>query len=784
MPRALDWGFREVPRGVAILFACALIAIVLDALLFQYVTKSIAEATQEIITARLEVDRLAAAKDMLLDAETGARGFLLTGRPEYLEPYAAATSRAAPILAAIAAMPGDNESEKAQADQFNQLARAKLDELSRTIETYRAGDRDKALEMVASGIEKRVMDQVRAIVQERQRFLDQRIANAREGRGRIVRWALAANTVAAAFAITVFILSAMAIAQHQFRRRRFEQEIQRSNIELEQMVAQRTRDLEDSLQTIRSQLAERMQKDVMLRDSEERFRILVAGVKDYAIFMLDPEGNITSWNSGAERIKGYSADEIIGKHFSVFYTEEDRRANVPRNALQTALSEGKYEAEAVRVRKGGQRFVANIVIDPLRDPSGRLIGFAKLTRDVTERHKQQVALDEAKAALAQSQKMEALGQLSGGIAHDFNNLLHVIRNAAEVLSRRLPDLEPDLRDLFDMIKRNTERAASQTQRLLAFARRQPLEPKAIDPNKLVQSMGALLKSALGEAIELNVVCGTGSWPIWADPNQLETAILNLAVNARDAMPSGGKLTIETTNAYLDEDYAASNEGIEAGEYTLISVSDTGSGMTPDVMAKAFEPFFTTKDIGHGTGLGLSQVYGFIKQSGGHVKIDSQPGQGTAVEFYLPRLRTTVEPEARAEAKVPSSATATETILVVEDEKDVLEFTATILRELGYRVFTAGDAESALAVLEQIGSADLLFTDVGLPRITGLELADQALKRWPMLKVLFTSGHSRDAIFQDGGLDPNLDLIAKPFSQSTLAKRIRAVLGDVTGPEPR
>jgi PAS domain S-box-containing protein len=763
-----------VPRGVAILFACALIAIVLDALLFQYVTKSIAEATQEIIGARAEVDQLVAAKDMLLDAETGARGFLLTGRPEYLEPYAAATSRTTTILAAIAGMPGGNESEKTQADQFNQLARAKLDELARTVETYRAGDRNKAVEMVASGIEKQVMDQVRAIVQERQRLLEQRITNAREGRGRIVRWALAANTAAAAFAMTVFILFGIAIAQHQFRRRRFEQEIQRSNIELEQMVVQRTRELEDSLQTIRGQLAERMRNDAMLRDSEERFRILVAGVKDYAIYMLDPEGNITSWNSGAERIKGYSADEIIGKHFSIFYTEEDRHANVPRNALQVALSEGKYEAEAVRVRKGGQRFVASVVIDSLRDPTGRLIGFAKLTRDVTERHKQQAALDEAKAALAQSQKMEALGHLSGGVAHDFNNLLHVIRNAAEVLSRRLPNLEPDLRDLFDMIKRNTERAASYTQRLLAFARRQPLEPQAIDPNKLVQSMGTLLKSAIGGVIELNVVRGVGSWSIWADPNQLETAILNLAVNARDAMPNGGRLTIETTNAYLDQDYAASNEGIEAGQYTLICVSDTGIGMTPDVMAKAFEPFFTTKDLGHGTGLGLSQVYGFIKQSGGHVKIDSHPGQGTAVELYLPRLRTTVEAESRDEAKVPS-ATATETILVVEDEKDVLEFTATILRELGYRVFTANDAESALAILEQVGSADLLFTDVGLPGVNGLKLADQALKRWPKLKVLFTSGHSRDAIFNDGGLDPQLDLIAKPFSQSALAKRVRAVL---------
>lgn len=775
MSRTSDWGFRLLPRGVAILFACALAAIILDALLFHYVTRSVADKTQEIIAARAQLDQLDDATGLLVDAETGVRGLLLVNRPEYLQPYLAATARTNTLLNDIAATRHDNSSEQAQDEEFIRLAHAKLDELARTVDAYRAGDRDKAVAILASGVEKQVMDRIRALIQARRGLLEQRVERAREEREQVIRWTGAANVATAVFATGVLAFFGMAIARHLVRRRELERKIQRSNIELEGIVAQRTRELEDSLQTIRAQLAERMHKDAILRDIEERFKVLVASIKDYAIYMIDPEGRITSWNAGAERIKGYSADEIIGQHFSIFYTDEERSADVPRNALHTALRDGTYEAEALRVRKDGSHFFANVVINPLRDHSGRLVGFAKVTRDVTERRQQQVALDEARTALAQSRKMEALGQLSGGIAHDFNNLLHVIRNAAEVLDRRLPELAPDLRSMFDMIKRNADRAASLTQRLLAFSRRQPLEPQRIDPNKLVQSMSVLLKSALGEAIELQVVCGVGSGPISADPNQLETAILNLAVNARDAMPEGGRLTIETTNAYLDQGYAAANAEVQAGPYALISVSDTGIGMSREVIAKAFEPFFTTKEIGQGTGLGLSQVYGFIKQSGGHAKIYSEPEQGTTVKLYLPRLSTAALPDIPDQTPLAPTGRATETILLVEDEEDVLAFTAAVLRELGYRVLTAADAESALAVLEREQGADLLFTDVGLPRINGRQLADESRKRWPALKILFTTGYARNAIIHQGRLDPGVELIVKPFSQSSIANKIRKIL---------
>ena len=516
--------------------------------------------------------------------------------------------------------------------------------------------------------------------------------------------------------------------------------------------------------------------DTVRRESEELFTALVKGVTDYAIFMLDPEGRVVSWNSGAERNKGYAAEEIIGQHFSRFYTDEDRAAGVPQRALQAAREKGKYEAEGWRVRKDGTRFFASVVIDPLREPSGRLIGYAKITRDVTERMQQQQALAETQAALAQSQKMEAVGQLSGGIAHDFNNLLHVITNATEALNRKLQTSDPEISHLLTMVRRNADRAASLTQRLLAFSRRQPLQPRALDANRLVQGMADLLHSSLGESISVEVVSGSGLWQILADPNQLETAILNLAVNARDAMPDGGKLTIETTNAFLDETYTLSYKDLLPGQYVMIAVSDTGTGMTKEVLSKAFDPFFTTKEVGQGTGLGLSQVYGFIKQSGGHVKIYSEVDRGTTIKLYLPRLVTAAATDDRREIDFVHDARAKGTILLVEDEEDVRLFTTQVLRELGYQVTAASNGMSALAALETMKQLDLLFTDIGLPDgMNGRQLADQVARRRPGIKVLFTTGYARNAIIHDGRLDPGVEVIVKPFTQASLGRKLGKIL---------
>jgi PAS domain S-box-containing protein len=510
------------------------------------------------------------------------------------------------------------------------------------------------------------------------------------------------------------------------------------------------------------------------RQSEEQFHQLVAGVADYAIYMLDREGRITTWNLGAERIKGYSAAEIVGQNFSTFFTPEDRAAGVPARALETAAREGRYEAESVRIRKDGTRFWANVVLNALYDASGRLRGFAKVTRDITERRRRQEALEQTQAQLVQAQKMEGLGQLTGGIAHDFNNLLTVIQGSIDLIERRVRAGDPNVARYVEAARRGVDRAASLTQGLLAFARRQPLEPQPLDPNKLVASMAELLRRTLGESIAIQSVLAGELWWVSVDRNQLESAILNIAINARDAMPDGGKLTIETANSYLDEHYGAANEEVAPGEYVLIALSDTGCGMPADALRKVFEPFYTTKQ--EGTGLGLSQVYGFVKQSNGHVKIYSEPGHGTTVKIYLPKLEGVVAPKlARVERPLRGSSRQ-ETILVVEDDADLRGFTMEMLHELGYRVLGASDARSALRGLEEEPAVDLLFTDVTLPNgVNGRQLADEAMRMRPAIRVLFTTGYARNAIVHHGRLDAGVELLPKPYTQPDLARRVREVL---------
>jgi len=372
--------------------------------------------------------------------------------------------------------------------------------------------------------------------------------------------------------------------------------------------------------------------------------------------------------------------------------------------------------------------------------------------------------------------MEALGQLTGGIAHDFNNMLTVIKTAIDTLQRRLSAGERDVARYVEAVIRSADRAASVTQRLLAFARRQPLEPKALDANKLVAGATEMLRRSLPETIALETALAGGLWWTQVDPNQLESAILNLALNARDAMPAGGKLTIETANAFLDETYAGAHAEVAPGQYVMIALSDSGTGMPKDVAARAFEPFFTTKDEGQGTGLGLSQVFGFIKQSRGHVKLYSEAGEGTTVKIYLPRLDSAPLAEAAVEVKPKTMKEAKETILLVEDDEDVRGFIGDSLRELGYEVFAAGDGPAALRVLDERPEVDLLFTDVGLPNgMNGRVLAEEARLRRRQLKVLFTTGYARNAIIHHGRLDAGVDLIAKPYTQTELAAKVRKVL---------
>ena len=506
-----------------------------------------------------------------------------------------------------------------------------------------------------------------------------------------------------------------------------------------------------------------------LEETERRFQLLIDAVTDYAIFMLDKTGHVVSWNPGAERIKGYSSEEIFHQHFSRFYTEHDRQEGVPQTALATAERTGKYEAEGIRVRKDGSTFIASVVLNAIRDPSANLLGFAKITRDITQRKA-------VEGQLRQAQKMEAVGHLTGGVAHDFNNLLTVIMGNLEHLERILPPVQSTQRIVAAAL-RAASRAAMLTHRLLAFSRRQPLVPEIHSVNKLVAGMSDLVRRTIGEAVLVETVLAGGLWPTLADSNQLENALINLAINARDAMPDGGKLTIETANTHLDDAYARMHGEVEPGQYVGIFITDTGIGMAPEVVDQAFEPFFTTKETGQGTGLGLSQVYGFIKQSGGHVKIYSEVGEGTTVKLYLPRYRGPEHvPDERLETRGLPLGRSEEVVLVVEDDPDVRDYTVEMVSELGYSVLSAGDGASALRLLDSHREVALLFTDVGLPGgMNGRQLAEQSQRRRPRHKVLYTTGNARNAIVHQGRLDPGIEIIFKPFTYSDLAAKIRQVL---------
>jgi PAS domain S-box-containing protein len=515
-------------------------------------------------------------------------------------------------------------------------------------------------------------------------------------------------------------------------------------------------------------------------ESERRFRLLVEGVIDYAIYMLSPDGLVTNWNAGAERITGYAASEIIGRHFSRFYTDEDIAAGKPQMALTMARLDGHYEAEGWRRRKDGSRFWASAVVNAIRD-DGKLIGFAKITRDLTERQEAQQQLEHSRELLFQAQKMEAVGQLTGGLAHDFNNLLTGISGNLELLKRRMAQGRiADLDRFIAAAQDAASRAAALTHRLLAFARRQTLDPKLIDPNRLIANLQELLQRTIRPTIELETVFATDLGSAFCDPHQLENAILNLCINARDAMPNGGRLTIETASATLN-DRDAHEGDIDPGQYIVIGVTDTGTGIPPEILTHVFEPFFTTKPAGQGTGLGLSMIYGFAKQSGGQVQIDSRVGVGTSVRLYLPQRSGEGEDDAEAQQDRRTEAPRAgydETILIVDDEPTVRTVITEVLYELGYAAIEVSDGASGLKVLQSDVRIDLLITDVGLPGgLNGRQMADSARRRRPKLPVLFITGYAESAAIGNGALEPGMYVMSKPFTMDDLVSRIKSIIGD-------
>jgi PAS domain S-box-containing protein len=650
------------------------------------------------------------------------------------------------------------------------------------------------------------------------------------------------------------------------------------------------------------------------RAREELFELLVSSIRDYAVFMLDTEGRVVTWNQGAESIKGYRADEIVGEHYRRFFTDEDVAAGKPDRLLETARREGRIEEQGWRVRKDGTRFVADVTLAAIVNDKGRSVGFAKVTRDVTERIRAQetqrelaalkqaqgslerirafaanipglayrrvlepdgkvsypfigggyvellgfdresareghadltrvthaddletfraqlersardltfveielrmllpsgevrwmhsrsqprrqddgsivwdaIAVDvterrrleqrerETQRQLAHAQRMEAIGNLTGGMAHDFNNLLQIIIINSGMLRERVA-ADRSSSEMADAITGASRRGADLIRRLLAFSRRQLLEPSSFDMGELAKAMIRLLRDTLGEDIEVELNVAPNTWPAFADPAQVETALANLAVNSRDAMPQGGKLRVCVKNAVLDAAYAASRSEVTAGEYVLLEVSDTGKGMPAEVQAHAFEPFYTTKDVGKGTGLGLSMIYGFAKQSGGHVSLYSEEGKGTTVRLYLPRAADGGSTQADVKAIGSVSKGGNELILVVDDNHDVRKTVRRALEQLGYRVLEADGPRQALELLSET-KIDLLFTDIVMPGgMYGPELARQSLERDPKLKVLYTSGFPEVMRENIGSLPANSRLLAKPYTRAELAARVREVL---------
>ena len=507
--------------------------------------------------------------------------------------------------------------------------------------------------------------------------------------------------------------------------------------------------------------------DLSTNSREASFARLLGGIRDCAIYMIDPEGHVTSWNAGAERIKGYTEAEIRGRHFSEFYTPEDRAAGKPAFALATAVRTGKFEGEGWRVKKDGSRFWASVLIDAIKE-GDTLIGFAKVTRDMTESRAIQDQLN-------QSQKMEAIGQLTGGVAHDFNNLLTVILGNLDTLSQQVPAEHARWRRAIEQAVRASERAAGLTQQLLAFARQQPLKPKPEDINRLLSRWTELIRRTLPESVSIRRIEHAEAGSSEVDGNQLESALLNLAVNARDAMPNGGTLTIETGRILVRQHDVHVPFDLKPGDYVFISISDTGVGMAQEVLARAFEPFFTTKPLGQGTGLGLSQVFGFVKQSGGNVKMYSQPGDGTTVKIYLPRMSEDADAQ-DGDAASACGGKQSGSILIVEDNDGVRAFSGDALRDYGFTVVEAADATQALRILDAGATIDLLFTDIGLPGLDGRELVTIVQHKCPRMRMLFTSGYAQMPTASSSRWDSDIPLLSKPYTRGQLYEKVRQVFG--------
>jgi PAS domain S-box-containing protein len=745
------------------------IALILGAGFLSFRSFEALSGVQQLINHTLTVlntiDELTGA---LADAETGQRGYLLTGDSKYLEPYQAAVTKIPGILGLLQHLTMDNPSQQHRLETLRPSVDHELGILADSIKTGpdRPVDDRPMLDQA-----RKVMDRIRgtaaAMRDEESRLYRTRSEEAaRQARD-------TAMTFAAAVLLSVVTMGLVfyRVIVEVRRRRHAEQALQELNRGLEARVQVRTTELVEANSRLQGEISERRRIAEAYRETNETLGAVIEATP-FAIICLDPAKRVLIWNRAAESMFGYRAVEIVGEVYPLVPDEE--RAAFTQLYDRAAAGEVLRDIPALRRRKDGTLIEISFAGAPLYDEAGGLRGVIYMLEDVTERNSSQ-------RQLRQAQKMEAIGQLTGGIAHDFNNLLTVILSSLDLMEE-IRSLPSDAPPLLNTARNATLRGAELTRRLLAFARKQTLAPELLDINRLLPDLTNLLRRTLGEHIAIDAVTQPDLWSAVADPSQLENAIVNLAVNARDAMPGGGRLLIETANVQLDDHYAAQHAEVKAGDYVMVAVTDTGTGMTREVAERAFEPFYTTKAVGHGTGLGLSMVYGFVKQSGGHIKIYTEPQHGTTIKLYLPRGGAVSDRDADGSAASPEALpTGKEAILVVEDSPDVRSLAVLILGQLGYQIYEAEHGPAALAVLNKPLKIDLLFTDVVMPEgMTGYELAEAALRLRPGLKVLFASGYSEafmrsDSVRSGRSLTSPERLITKPYRKKDLAVRIRAVL---------
>jgi signal transduction histidine kinase/CHASE3 domain sensor protein len=692
-------------------------------------------------------------------AESAARGYLLTRDQDFLQEYQQSFDMVAPAFAELKARLMQNDAQSQLLASIEPLAHSRFAVTSEAIRLHAAGDSARMAVLTARAEGRALAKSIEArfdqLSKEEQSLLALRSAESKRTGSLLL-------TVDLAGAALILMLAATLIHMGRRSSRKLQHALsatEATNESLEAAVAERTGHM--------------LVANEKLRQSASVLASTFAGMAE-AVLVIDNEGIVVLSNAAAERLLHYCPGMTIVQFWAqnVAYQADGSTPLVLGEKPAARVLRGEqFDGLEVIVRRAGTRDTIDVLVSgrPLHDACGGVSGGALVFHDIT-------AVRETERKLHQSQKLDAIGRLTGGVAHDFNNMLTVIAGTTEILVADLGD-KPELQAVAALINRAADRCTELIQQLLAFARKQPLQPRNVDVNAGILDIAKLLRPTLGEQIEVETILEKGTPTSCIDPSQLANALLNLAVNARDAMPNGGRLTLETANIVLDEVYTPGNAEVLPGPHVMISVSDTGTGMSTDVCEKVFEPYFTTKETGRGTGLGLSMVYGFVKQSGGHIKIYSEEGHGTTVRLYLPAARGCVD--AAVAPVIPTSGVG-ETILVVEDDTLVRGFVVAQLHGLGYRTIAVGDSNAALAHLDSGQRFDLLFTDLIMPGgMTGLQLADEVTRRRPGIKILYTSGYAQNAIEHNGRLRPGTLLLSKPYRKFALASMIRQALGDAT-----